>query len=227
MSLEREYISLKQRLAREKKALARFEAAEIVEDGTNPFSIEKRLQTKKNARETCKENIKEYEEILKEIKEDLIIFINNGGDVSEKTKEEIGYGGDVMNKINIQISRDTHSLLKELGKKGESYEQILLQYLPVRADLTATIDSYTTNYPLVAIDEIINFIKTQRVKSEYNYNLYSGGVTDSTMATIKCYRQGYSYKNCIKLQFTSEAQCRAFEKRIKPLFKEEDFSPRK
>ena len=132
-----------------------------------------------------------------------------------------------MSKINIQISRDTHSLLKELGSKGESYEDILLKYLPVRADLTATRDSYTTSYPLISIDEIISFIKTKRTKSEYNYNLYSGGEVDSTMAMIKCRRPYYDYKDCIKLQFTSEAQCRAFEKKIKHLFKEEDFSPRK
>ena len=132
-----------------------------------------------------------------------------------------------MSKINIQISRDTHSLLKKLGKKGESYEDILLQYLPVRADLTATRDSYTTSYPLRSIDEIIDFIRMKRRESEYSYNLYSGGKVDSTMATISCYRAGFDYKNCIKLQFISEAQCRAFEKRIKSLFNEEDFSPRK
>lgn len=131
-----------------------------------------------------------------------------------------------MNKINIQISRETHSLLKTLGGKGESYEDILLKYLPVRASY-GTKDSYSTSYPLRSIDEIIDFIMRKRRESKYNYNLYSGGVVDSTMAMIKCYRSGYDYKNCIKLQFISEAQCRAFEKRIKPLFKEEDFSPRK
>lgn len=132
-----------------------------------------------------------------------------------------------MGKINIQISRGTHSLLKQLGKKGESYEDILLQYLPVKADLTATRDSYTTSYPLISIDEIISFIKTQRKESEYNYNMYSGGEVDSTMAMIKCYRPYFDYKDCIKLQFTSEAQCRAFEKKIKPLFAEDNFTPRK
>lgn len=132
-----------------------------------------------------------------------------------------------MSKINIQISRETHSLLKQLGVKGESYEQILLKYLPVRADLTATRDSYTTSYPLVSIDEIISFIRMKRRESEYNFNVYSGGRVDSTMAMIKCCRPGFDYKDCIKLQFISEAQCRAFEKRIKPLFNEDDFSPRK
>ena len=132
-----------------------------------------------------------------------------------------------MSKINIQISRETHSLLKEIGKKGESYEQILLKYLPVRADLTATRDSYTTSYPLVSIDEIISFIRMKRRESEYNFNVYSGGRVDSTMAMIKCCRPYFDYKDCIKLKFISEAQCRAFEKRIKPLFNEDDFSPRK
>lgn len=132
-----------------------------------------------------------------------------------------------MSKINIQISRDTHSLLKTLGSKGESYEDILLKYLPVRADLTATRDSYTTSYPLISIDEIISFIKNKRTESEYNYNRYSGGEVDSTMAMIKCYRPSFEYKDCIKLQFISEAQCRAFEKRIKHLFTEDNFAPRK
>ena len=131
-----------------------------------------------------------------------------------------------MGKINIQVSRDTHSLLKELGSKGESYEDILLKYLPVRASY-GTKDSYSTSYPLRSIDEIIDFVMKKRSESKYNYNLYSGGEVDSTMPTIKCYRSGYDYKNCIKLQFISEAQCRAFEKRIKPLFAEDNFAPRK
>lgn len=133
-----------------------------------------------------------------------------------------------MDKVTtIQLSNSTKELLKSIGKKGESYEDILLQYLPVRADLTATRDSYTTSYPLRSIDEIINFIKTQRKESEYRFNLYSGGRVDSTMAMIKCCRPGFDYKDCIKLQFISEAQCRAFEKRIKPLFDEDNFGPRK
>ena len=98
MRLERQYNSLKQMLAREKKALARFEAAEIAEDANNAFSVEERLQAKEKGIASCKENIKEYDEILEEIKEELIIFINNGGDVSEKTKEEIGYYGGEKNE---------------------------------------------------------------------------------------------------------------------------------
>lgn len=127
----------------------------------------------------------------------------------------------------IRLHRETKELLNEIGKKGESYEQILLQYLPVKCNLTGTTDSYSTQYHFVSIDEIISFIKTQRKNSEYKYNLYSGGIVDSTMAMIKCCRPGYDYKDCIKLQFNSEVQCRAFEKRIKFLFKEEDFTPRK
>ena len=98
MRLERQYNSLKQMLAREKKALARFEAAEIAEDENNPFSVEERLQAKENAIETCKQNLREYAKIKGELKEELIIFINNGGDVSEKTKEEIGYYGGEKNE---------------------------------------------------------------------------------------------------------------------------------
>ena len=129
-------------------------------------------------------------------------------------------------RITINVSRTTHRELKELGKMGESFEDVLLKYLPVKADLTATTDSYTTNYPFVAIDEIICFIQTQRKTSEYRYNLYNGGEQDSTMAMVKCCRPGFERHDCIKLQFISDAQCRAFEERIKPLFKEEDFNPR-
>ena len=131
-----------------------------------------------------------------------------------------------MGKINIQISRETHSLLNDLGQKGESYEDILLKYLPIRASY-GTKDSYSTSYPLRSIVEIIDFIIRKRNKSKYNYNLYSGGEVDSTMAKITCYRAGFDYKDCIKLQFISEAQCRVFEKRIKPLFGEDNFTPRK
>lgn len=100
MRLERQYNSLKQMLAREKKALARFEAAEIVEDENNPFSVEERLQAKEKAIASCKENIKEYEEILEEIKVELYDFIYDDGEVSNKTIE------DLANDLSVDASKE-------------------------------------------------------------------------------------------------------------------------
>jgi len=93
----------------------------------------------------------------------------------------------------------------------------------------STTDSYETRnvYPERNIDEIINFIKTQRKESEYKYNLYSGGEVDSTMPMIKCYRPGFIRHDCIKLQLGSEENCRAFEEAIRPLFDDDNFAPRK
>lgn len=34
-----------------------------------------------------------------------------------------------MGKINIQVSRDTHRKLSELGKKGQSYDDIVQMLL--------------------------------------------------------------------------------------------------
>ena len=131
-----------------------------------------------------------------------------------------------MKVTSIQVTQTTKELLKKIGGKGETYEQIILEYLPVHAHF-GTTDSYAESYPLYTPDEIINFIKLKRKESEYNYNLYSGGKADSTMALIKCYRPGYDYKSCIKLKFISEARCRAFEKRIKNIFADDNFHPRK
>lgn len=132
-----------------------------------------------------------------------------------------------MEKLTtIKVTPTTKELLKKIGQKGGSCEQIMLEYLPIHSHF-GTKDSYAENYPLHTPDEIINFIKSKRKESDYNYNLYSGGEIDSTMATIDCYRAGYDYKSCIKLKFISEAQCRAFEKRIKKIFVEDNFHPRK
>lgn len=83
-----------------------------------------------------------------------------------------------------------------------------------------TRDSYG-KFNTISIDKIINIIK------EKNYNLYSGGRIDSTMAIIRNYRPGFNYKSCIKLQFESKTECRKFESQIKNLFNEDNFAPRK
>lgn len=83
-----------------------------------------------------------------------------------------------------------------------------------------TRDSYG-KFNTMDTNKIINIIK------EKKYNLYSGGRTDSTMAIIRNYKPGFDYKECIKLQFESEMECRKFESQIKNLFNEDNFAPRK
>lgn len=83
-----------------------------------------------------------------------------------------------------------------------------------------TRDSYG-KFRAMSINKIIDIIKAK------NYNLYSGGRTDSTMAIIRNYKPGFDYKECIKLRFESETECREFESQIKNLFNEDNFAPRK
>ena len=85
MSLENEYYTEKQFLTKEKETLAKFEALNVEE------MTEEQIAARNRGIKRCKETIKESEEILEEIKEELVEFINNGGEVSEKTKEEIRY----------------------------------------------------------------------------------------------------------------------------------------
>ena len=89
MSLENDYYNEKAYLKAEKEKLAKLEATEIKEDENNPFSIEERNEAKKRGIKSCKESIKESEEIIDEIKEELIEFIKNGGEVSEITLNEL------------------------------------------------------------------------------------------------------------------------------------------
>ena len=124
-------------------------------------------------------------------------------------------------RTSIQVSGSTKTYLQKLGLKGESYEDILLKYLPVQCAY-GTSDSYATSYPRREIGDIINFILSSRQDSKSKYTSYRGGKEDSSMATIDS--KGSSQ---IKLKFISEAQCRAFENRIKHLFSEDNFYPRK
>lgn len=83
-----------------------------------------------------------------------------------------------------------------------------------------TRDSFG-KFSKINTDKIINIIKAK------NFNLYSGGRTNSTMAIIRNYKPGFEYKECIKLQFKSQEECRTFEAQIKNLFNEDNFAPRK
>ena len=89
VSLENEYYSFKMELKNEKETLAKLEAIEIIEDDNNPFSTEERIKAKERGIKSCKETIAEIEEILAEVNEELIDFINNGGEVSQKTINEL------------------------------------------------------------------------------------------------------------------------------------------
>ena len=53
-----------------------------------------------------KESSKECEELLEEIKEELVEFINNGGEVSEKTKEAINYFEPIRVDFKIISNRN-------------------------------------------------------------------------------------------------------------------------
>ena len=88
MSLENEYYALKQALKTEEKKLAKIEAAEIVEDKNNPFTVEERLEAQQQAIKMHNEDINELKELIAEVKEELQEFINNGGEVSEITLNE-------------------------------------------------------------------------------------------------------------------------------------------
>ena len=84
MSLENEYYNEKDFLTNEKQTLTKFEALDI-ENMT-----EEQLKARNRGIKNAKESIKESEEILKEIKDELIEFINNGGEVSESTLKDLG-----------------------------------------------------------------------------------------------------------------------------------------
>lgn len=107
MSIENEYLHNKKFLENEKEKLAKIEATEILEDENNAFSIEERTEAKNKAIKMHKEDIKETEEILDEIKEELIEFINNGGEVSQMTldalKEEENEESDEFESINVDF----------------------------------------------------------------------------------------------------------------------------
>lgn len=81
--LENEYFDLKEQLKAEKEELAKAEAIEIVEDDSNPFTVEERLEAKNKSIEMSNEIIKELEGYLQEAKEELQEIIDNGGEVSE------------------------------------------------------------------------------------------------------------------------------------------------
>ena len=81
MSIENEYYQIKEELNVEMENLTKFRAIEP--------KTEEQAETKERGINRCKKDIQECREILDEIREELFEFIENGGEVSEKTKEEI------------------------------------------------------------------------------------------------------------------------------------------
>ena len=84
MSLENEYFDEKQFLANEKETLAKFEGLNVEE------MTSEQIDARNRGIKRCKVTIKESEEILEEIKEELVEFINNGGEVSKLTLKDLG-----------------------------------------------------------------------------------------------------------------------------------------
>ena len=89
MSLENEYFQIKAELKREKNELEKSQAIIVVEDENNPFTIEERIAAKERVIKSHKSQIKELEELIAEIKEELQEFIENGGEVSQLTIDEL------------------------------------------------------------------------------------------------------------------------------------------
>ena len=89
MSLENELFHFKAELKNEEEKLAKLESIEIVEDENNPASIENRIEAKRRGIESCKEQIKEIKELIAEVKGELREFIENGGEVSQVTLDEL------------------------------------------------------------------------------------------------------------------------------------------
>lgn len=96
--LENEYYNEKKLLENARDNLAEFEALNVEE------MTEEQIAARNRGIESCKEDINESEEILSEIKEELVEFINNGGEVSEKTKEEIGYFEPITIDFDVYLS---------------------------------------------------------------------------------------------------------------------------
>lgn len=88
MSLENEYFHWKQMREKAERNIAKMEDLDV--ENMSQEQLEARERVIKGA----KEEIKECEEMLEEIKEELVEFINNGGEVSEKTKEELSEEDD-------------------------------------------------------------------------------------------------------------------------------------
>ena len=84
MSLENEYFNEKQLLKNAEEKLAKFEALDVKN------MTEEQLNAQQRGIKRVKEDITESEEILEEIREELVEFINNGGEVSEITLKELG-----------------------------------------------------------------------------------------------------------------------------------------
>ena len=89
-------------------------------------SLENEYFTWKQMRENAERDIAKMENLDVENMTQKQLEARNR--VIKGAKEEIKEYGN-MNKINIQVSRNTHRELKELGKKGQSYDDIVKMLL--------------------------------------------------------------------------------------------------
>ena len=83
MNLENEYVHFKQELKSEEEKLAKFES--LNENEMNEMQIE----AKERGIKRVKASINELEELIEEVKTELKEFIENGGEVSQETLDEL------------------------------------------------------------------------------------------------------------------------------------------
>lgn len=83
MSLENEYFHLKQELKSEEETLKKFEAIDISD------KTDEQIEARNSGIARVKKSIKEIKELIEEVEEELKEFIQNGGEVSQITIDEL------------------------------------------------------------------------------------------------------------------------------------------
>ena len=83
MNLENEYLHLKQELKFEEENLAKFEAIDISD------KTDEQIEARNRGIKSVKKSIEEIKELIEEVKEELKELIQNGGEVSQATIDEL------------------------------------------------------------------------------------------------------------------------------------------
>ena len=83
MNLENEYLHLKQELKFEEEKLAKFEAIDISD------KTDEQIEARNRGIKSVKKSIEEIKELIEEVKEELKELIQNGGEVSQATIDEL------------------------------------------------------------------------------------------------------------------------------------------
>lgn len=106
MSLENEYYTEKQML---KNAEEKLESFESLDDSK---MTQEQIEAKERGIRRAKADIKESEEILSEIKEELKEFIANGGEVSESTLKELEDEDKIIRFKGSHIDKDNEEYIE-------------------------------------------------------------------------------------------------------------------